>query len=205
MLDSRKEEIIKDMVYKNYSTKYIGEYFGVSQRTAQKWLKKLGLNRTLSEAAEIKNINNKKPKSINKIKDKCDFKKNKFRKIDGEYSLYRFLDCKGKVLYVGKCEKSIHSNGRGGYKKYFIKDRITAHFSNSCKHLPKIAYLSVSKIEYSLCKTKDEMLSLEKDLILFYKMNNQCVWNGQMPLKFNNKYNFLMINWKKYHEFKRTL
>ena len=62
MLDSRKEEIIKDMAYKNYSTKYIGEYFGVSQRTAQKWLKKLGLNRTLSEAAEIKNINNKKPK-----------------------------------------------------------------------------------------------------------------------------------------------
>ena len=108
-------------------------------------------------------------------------------------------------MYVGKCEKSIHSNGRGGHKKYFIKDRITAHFSNSCKHLPKIAYLSVSKIEYSLCKTKDEMLSLEKDLILFYKMNNQCIWNGQIPLKFNNKYNFLIINWKKYHEFKRTL
>ena len=205
MLDSRKEEIIKDMVCKSYSTKYIGEYFGVSQRTAQKWLKKLGLNRTLSEASKIKNINNKKPKSINKTKDKYDFKKNRFRKIDGEYSLYRFLDCKGKVLYVGKCEKSIHSNGRGGNAEYFIKDRITAHFSNSCKHLPKIAYLSVSRIEYALCKTKDEMLSLEKDLILFYKMNNQCVGNGQVPLKFNNKYNFLIINWKKYHEFKRTL
>ena len=67
--------------------------------------------------------------------------------------------------------------------------------------MPKIAYLSVSRIEYALCKTKDEMLSLEKDLILFYKMNNQCVWNGQFPIKFNNKYNFLIINWQKYHEF----
>lgn len=205
MREEIKEEIIKDMACKNYSTKYIGEYFGVSQRTAQKWLKKLGLNRTLSEASKIKNINNKKPKSINKIKDKYDFKINKFRKIDGEYSLYRFLDCKGKVLYVGKCEKSIHSNGRGGNKEYFIKDRITAHFVPSCKHLPKAAYLSVSRIEYALCKTKDELLSLEEDLILFYKMNNQCTWNGQVPLKFNNKYNFLTINWKKYHEFKRTL
>ena len=200
MREEIKEEIIK-MAKNNISTKNIALHFNVSQRTVQKWLKKLGLNRTLSEASKIKNINNKKPKSINKTKDKYDFKRNKFRKIDGEYSLYRFLDCKGKVLYVGKCEKSIHSNGHGGNKEYFIKDRITAHFSNSCKHLPKIAYLSVSKIEYSLCKTKDEMLSLEKDLILFYKMNNQCVWNGQMPLKFNNKYNFLIINWKKYHEF----
>lgn len=199
MREEIEKEIIK-MAKNNISTKNIALHFNVSQRTAQKWLKKLGLNRTLNDAAKIRYKNNKLKRKDNVFKAPP-----KFKKVDGDYALYRFIDENDKIIYVGKCEKSIISNGHGGKKEYFLKDRITAHFSNSCKHLPKIAYLSVSRIEYALCKTKDEMLSLEKDLILFYKMNNQCVWNGQMPLKFNNKYNFLMINWEKYHEFKRTL
>lgn len=202
MREEIKEEVIK-MAKNNISTKNIALHFNVSQRSAQKWLKELGLNRTVKQACKINKKFNKVNKKLNKVNKPP--KNTKFKNVKGNYALYRFIDKNDKIIYVGKCEKSIISNGHGGKREYFLKDRITAHFAPSCKHLPKAAYLSVSRIEYALCKTKDELLSLEEDLILFYKMNNKCVWNGQMPLKFNNKYNFLTINWKKYHEFKRTL
>ena len=202
MREEIKEEVIK-MAKNNISTKNIALHFNVSQRSAQKWLKELGLNRTVKQACKINKKFNKVNKKLNKVNKPP--KNTKFKNVKGNYALYRFIDKNDKIIYVGKCEKSIISNGRGGKREYFLKDRITAHFAPSCKHLPKAAYLSVSRIEYALCKTKDELLSLEEDLILFYKMNNQCTWNGQVPLKFNNKYNFFIINWKKYHEFKRTL
>ena len=195
MREEIKEEVIK-MAKNKIPTKNIALHFNVSQRSVQIWLKELGLNRTGKQAYKI----NKKFNKVNKPS-----RKSKFKNVKGNYALYRFIDKNDKIIYVGKCEKSVISNGHGGKREYFLKDRITAHFAPSCKHLPKAAYLSVSRIEYALCKTKDELLSLEEDLILFYKMNNQCIWNGQVPLKFNNKYNFFIINWKKYNEFKRTL
>lgn len=190
----KKKETIKQMVKAGMSTKEIAIAFGVNQRTAQKWLKALGLNGSKSQAHLLKTEKTRK-----KIRElKFAKKEPKFNKVQGDFAIYRFLDISGQVLYVGKCERSIHSNGHGGEREYFLKERISQHFAPSCKHLPQFVYNSTTKIEYAIVNTAHECLSLETDLILHYKMKNQCIWNGQFSILFKNEFNINEVNWIPY-------
>lgn len=94
------------------------------------------------------------------------------------YCLYRFLDKNNNVLYLGKCTKSKHSNGRDGLKDYYIKDRLTQHFSMSSK-LPKSLYLNIDKIEvcFPIVENNVDLETLESNLISFYEREKlQCFY-----------------------------
>ena len=194
-----KEETIKQMVKAGMSTKEIAVEFGVTQRSVQKWLKALGLNRSISQAHKLRRQLIKRKESVSKNEKEPKVKKEpKFKKVQGDFAIYRFLDRSGQVLYVGKCERSVHSNGHGGERDYFLKERITQHFAPSCKHLPQFVYNSTMKIEYIIVDTIHECLNLEDDLILHYKMKNQCVWNGKFSISFNDECNIDKIKWLPY-------
>ena len=103
---------------------------------------------------------------------------------DKDYCLYRFLDKNKNILYIGKCEKSFHANGRGGKKEYFIKDRIQHHYSPSSKQLPKSLYLNTKYIEVSFpeVKNNDELEKIEAQLISYYeRVKFQCNYNLNLP------------------------
>ena len=66
------------------------------------------------------------------------------------FCLYRFLDEEGKVIYLGKCTRSVNSDKRGYTKNYFLNERLKHHFAPSSKQNPKSLYLNVAKIEILL-------------------------------------------------------
>lgn len=69
----------------------------------------------------------------------------------GNYYVYRFMDNKGKIIYIGKTNN--------------IKKRMEIqHFSNS-GHLPRGCYLETSRIEYSKLKSDNAMRIYEIYLI----------------------------------------
>lgn len=204
----KDKQKIKEFVKKGYSTRQIATFFQVSQRTVQVWLRELGINRSLKEAKRAQRINGiKNNEEINE--DNTYYLKRreaKSPKIEGEYALYRFLNEDEKVIYLGKCIKSIHNsghrskNGIKGKKIYFLKERITQHFAPTSKHLPQKVYRDTKKIEYLLLNSKDEVEIMEQDLILKYKYMGQCLWNGQTSLNIIDKYNTDNLEWKIYKE-----
>lgn len=100
-----------------------------------------------------------------------------------KYCLYRFLDANKSILYIGKCEKSQISDGRGGKKEYFIRDRITQHYTPTSKQLPKSLYINTRYIEVCFPDVSDgqELEVLESQLISFYERNKfQCNYNSDL-------------------------
>lgn len=109
-------------------------------------------------------------------------------KIDKNFCLYRFLDKDKNVLYIGKCEKSYHSNGHGGTKEYFIKDRLLQHYSPSSKQLPKSLYLNTKYIETCFPEVENgqELEHLEAQLISYYEREKlQCNYNLDLIIGLN--------------------
>jgi excinuclease UvrABC nuclease subunit len=197
-LDKAKEKKLRELEKAKYSTSDMAKYFGVGQRTVQIWLKKLGLNRSLSKASKISN----RKRKISIKEAKCLKKKNKrFPNINGDYCLYRFIDKNGKVLYLGKCEKSINSNGRGGKRIYFLSERMNQHYAPMSKHLPKVVYENTCIIEYALCKSQNELRLLEGNMILDYKLKGECMWNGHFANEINPKYDSSKLEWILYTQF----
>lgn len=88
-----------------------------------------------------------------------------------KFCLYRLLDKNKNILYIGKCSKSCISNGHGGQKEYFIKDRLIQHFTPSSKQIPKSLYLNTKYIEISFpaVESNEELESLESSLVKFYE------------------------------------
>lgn len=106
--------------------------------------------------------------------------KDQLNKANYKYCLYRFLDKNKKALYIGKCEKSYHSDGHGGKKEYFIKDRLLQHYSPSSKQLPKSLYLNTKYIEICFPDVNcgQDLEILENQLISYYERNKfQCNYN----------------------------
>ena len=66
--------------------------------------------------------------------------------------VYRFLDSKGNIIYVGKTVN--------------IDNRMQNHFTKG--HLPKECYNSVAKIEYQKYKTESDSLIMETYYITKY-------------------------------------
>lgn len=123
------------------------------------------------------------------------------RSVDTEkynHCIYRFLDKNKNILYIGKCTKSFHSNGHGGKKDYFIKDRIQQHYSPSSKQLPKSLYLNTKYIEIAFpnVKSNDELEKIETELISYYEREKmQCNYNLELPsgVKYIDKDNLKWI------------
>ena len=67
--------------------------------------------------------------------------------------VYRFIDGKGNIIYVGKTVN--------------INNRMQQHFSDK-GHLPKECYNSVAKIEYQKYKTESDSLIMETYYITKY-------------------------------------
>lgn len=92
------------------------------------------------------------------------------------FCLYRFLDEEGKVIYLGKCTRSVNSDKRGYTKNYFLNERLKHHFAPSSKQNPKSLYLNVAKIEILLpnVSSNEELEKLENSLISYYEREHLC-------------------------------
>ena len=66
--------------------------------------------------------------------------------------VYRFLDSKGNIIYIGKTVN--------------MDNRMQSHFTKG--HLPKECYNSVAKIEYQKYKTESDSLIMETYYITKY-------------------------------------
>lgn len=97
--------------------------------------------------------------------------------------VYRFIDGKGNIIYVGKTVN--------------INNRMQQHFSDK-GHLPKECYNSVAKIEYQKYKTESDSLIMETYYITKYSPKyNKLGQSRDFPtITFDEK------NWKIYKEFK---
>lgn len=173
------------MIKKKLSTRQLSLIYGVSERMIQIWLKDMGLNRTQKQGVKIfkkeKSINLTKPNKTSLTDDDILLETiNPIDFDDKKYCIYRLLDENKNVLYIGKCEKSYHSNGHGGKKEYFIKDRIQQHYSPSSKQMPKSLYLNTKYIEvcFPNVNSGQELEKLESQLISYYEREKlQCNYN----------------------------
>lgn len=174
--DSSFYYIIEDL-YKlmknNISTSQLSVIYGTGTRNVQLWLKDMGLSRSIKESRNLTKGN-----KINIVNTSVEFDDDLMK--NKNYCLYRFLDKNRHVLYIGKCEKSIQSNGRGGKREYFIKDRLWQHYSPSSKQLPKSLYLNTKYIEVAFPRVENnkELGILESKLISYYEREKlQCNYN----------------------------
>ena len=96
--------------------------------------------------------------------------------------VYRFLDSKGNIIYIGKTVN--------------MDNRMQSHFTKG--HLPKECYRSVAKIEYQKYKTESDSLIMETYYITKYSPKyNKLGQSRDVPtITFDEK------NWKIYKEFK---
>ena len=96
--------------------------------------------------------------------------------------VYRFLDSKGNIIYVGKTVN--------------MDNRMQSHFNKG--HLPKECYNAVCRIEYQKHKTESDALIMETYYITKYSPKyNKLGQSRDFPtITFDEK------NWKIYKEFK---
>ena len=97
--------------------------------------------------------------------------------------VYRFLDSKGNIIYIGKTVN--------------INLRMQQHFSDK-GHLSKECYNTVCRIEYQKHKTESDALIMETYYITKYSPKyNKLGQSRDVPtITFDEK------NWKIYKEFK---
>ena len=97
--------------------------------------------------------------------------------------VYRFLDSKGNIIYIGKTVN--------------IDLRMQQHFSDK-GHLAKECYNSVAKIEYQKYKTESDSLIMETYYITKYSPKyNKLQQSRDLPtIELNES------SWKTYKQFK---
>ena len=96
--------------------------------------------------------------------------------------IYRFLDSKGNIIYVGKTVN--------------MDNRMQNHFNKG--HLPKECYNSVAKIEYQKHKTESDALIMETYYITKYSPKyNKLQQSRDLPtIEFDEG------SWRTYKQFK---
>lgn len=77
----------------------------------------------------------------------------KLRNLPEEPGVYRFLDKKGKILYIGKAKS--------------LKKRVNSYFTGVAKHSYRILHLleNIEDVAYTVTNTEVEALALENNLI----------------------------------------
>ena len=96
--------------------------------------------------------------------------------------VYRFIDGKGNIIYVGKTVN--------------MDNRMQSHFTKG--HLPKECYRSVAKIEYQKYKTESDSLIMETYYITKYSPKyNKLQQSRDFPtIEFDEG------SWRTYKQFK---
>ena len=96
--------------------------------------------------------------------------------------VYRFLDSKGNIIYIGKTVN--------------MDTRMQSHFTKG--HLPKECYRSVAKIEYQKYKTESDSLIMETYYITKYSPKyNKLQQSRDLPtIEFDE------CSWRTYKQFK---
>ena len=96
--------------------------------------------------------------------------------------VYRFLDSKGNIIYIGKTVN--------------MDNRMQSHFTKG--HLPKECYNSVAKIEYQKYKTESDSLIMETYYITKYSPKyNKLGQSRDVPT-----ITFDEGSWRTYKQFK---
>ena len=163
----------------------LSEIYNVSIRYIEYIMKEIGLTSN--------NFRNKPNMKINKnsyelkypYKDKIYYPKNEeiMNEIKNEDEAWVYaLMSRNKVLYIGKCEKTVRdkSNSKSKnpcYIPYTLVDRLRVHFTTNSRSMPKEVYETVDTIRYVSCK-KDDVLKIENNAILYFKRNGQCIFNN---------------------------
>lgn len=104
--------------------------------------------------------------------------------IKSEYYVYRFLDEKNNILYVGKTVD--------------LDKRMNVHFGNN-GHLSEDEYAKVKKVEYIRCDNQAEMSVKEIYFINRYKppFNTSMLWDGNVFIEEYDE-----IKWENTYEIK---
>lgn len=104
--------------------------------------------------------------------------------IKSEYYVYRFLDEKNNILYVGKTVD--------------LDKRMNVHFGNN-GHLSENEYAKVKKVEYIRCDNQAEMSVKEIYFINKYKppFNTSMLWDGNVFIEEYDE-----IKWENTYEIK---
>ena len=97
--------------------------------------------------------------------------------------VYRFLDSKGNIIYIGKTVN--------------IGLRMQQHFSDK-GHLPKECYNSVAKIEYQKYKTESDSLIMET----YYITKHSPRYNKLQQSRDSPTIQFEEGSWRTYKQFK---
>ena len=190
------------------TNKELCEIYNVSIRYIQYIMKEIGLTSN--------NFRNKSNIKINKnsyelkypYKDKIYYPKNEeiMNEIKNQDEAWVYaLMSKNKVLYIGKCEKTIKdkSNSKSKnpcYIPYTLIDRLRVHFTTNSRSMPKEVYEVVDTIRYVPCK-KDDVLKIENNAILYFKRNGQCIFNNMCNFtNWNNVGDVDLSGWKIYNK-----
>lgn len=179
-IDRAYSFIIRDLFIlyyiNNFSTSQLAIVYNIGIRSIQLWLKELEMtNIKTPMRKKKKNSMIISPNNINKTfiniiqkEEKISMGGNK------DFAIYRLLDKDKNILYIGKCIRTkTSSNGHGGLKEYFLKDRIAQHYSPSSKQNPKSLYLNVIYIEatYPKVNNNKDLEKIESSLIFYYERN----------------------------------
>lgn len=206
---------------KGATNRELSEIYGISIRYVQYIMKEVGLaSNDFRNKSNIKiTSNNRRNKSNIKAnrnsyelkyrpKDKIYYPKNEgiMNEIKNKDEAWVYaLISDDKVLYVGKCEKTVRdrSNSKSKnpcYIPYTLIDRLRVHFITNSRSMPKEVYEVVDTIRYVPCK-KDDVLKIENNAILYFKRNGQCIFNNMCNFTdWNNVGDVDLSGWRIYNK-----
>lgn len=193
---------------KGATNRELSEIYGISIRYVQYIMKEVGLaSNDFRNKSNIK-INRKSYKLKYQYKDKIYYPRNEgiMNEIKNKDEAWVYaLISDDKVLYVGKCEKTVRdrSNSKSKnpcYIPYTLIDRLRVHFITNSRSMPKEVYDMVDTIRYIPCK-KDDVLKIENNAILYFKRNGQCIFNNMCSFTdWNNVRDVDLSGWKIYNK-----
>ena len=186
----------------------LSEIYNVSIRYVQYIMKEIGLTSNKSRNNSNIKINKNSYGLKYPYKDKIYYPKSEemMNEIKNENEAWVYaLMSKNKVLYIGKCEKTIRdkSNSKSKnpcYIPYTLIDRLRVHFTTNSRSMPREVYETVDTIRYVSCK-KDDVLKIENNAILYFKRNGQCIFNNMCSFTdWNNVGDVDLSGWKIYNK-----
>ena len=186
----------------------LSEIYNVSIRYIEYIMKEIGLTSNKSRNKPNMKINKNSYKLKYPYKDKIYYPKSEeiMNEIKNEDEAWVYaLMSKSKVLYIGKCEKTVRdkSNSKSKnpcYIPYTLVDRLRVHFTTNSRSMPKEVYETVDTIRYVSCK-KDDVLKIENNAILYFKRNGQCMFNNMCNFTdWNNIRDVDLSGWRIYNK-----
>ena len=186
----------------------LSEIYNVSIRYVEYIMKEIGLTSNKTRNKPNMKINKNSYELKYPYKDKIYYPKSEeiMNEIKNEDEAWVYaLMSRNKVLYIGKCEKTVRdkSNSKSKnpcYIPYTLVDRLRVHFTTNSRSMPKEVYETVDTIRYVSCK-KDDVLKIENNAILYFKRNGQCIFNNMCNFTdWNNIRDVDLSGWRIYNK-----